>query len=215
MHIEAYDINQVLFKEGDIGDKFYIIYEGRVGILTEAKGLISELHKGDSFGELSLLFGNPRSGTAVILEKTELISLSRESYDLTIKVKYKQENNSALGYEHFNFLRTIPLFSKMSKLSARYLTQIAVIKKYPASSQIIRQGDLTGFIFVIYSGSVKLFKEMNFRATQGSGIESLIRTPTSKDMCSYKQIFLEEVNQGYIIGGYEFFNNAAMQYTAI
>ena len=87
MNIESFEANSILFTEGDTGDKFYIIYEGRVGISIKEQ-IVSELKKGDSFGELSLLFGQPRSGTAIILEWTELISLSRESYELIIKVTY-------------------------------------------------------------------------------------------------------------------------------
>lgn len=86
MHLEVYNADEILFKEGDVGDKFYIIYEGRVGISIGRKQNLIELFKGDSFGELSLLFGQPRSGTAKILELTELISLSRDSYNSIIKV---------------------------------------------------------------------------------------------------------------------------------
>jgi CRP-like cAMP-binding protein len=87
MNLEFFEQGEVLFKEGDIGDKFYIIYEGRIGISIGNKGLVSELKKGDSFGELSLLFGQPRSGTASVLEKTELITLCKDSYEQIIKVK--------------------------------------------------------------------------------------------------------------------------------
>ena len=86
MVLESYESEDILFEEGSKGDKFYIIYKGRVGILISGKGLVSELNTGDSFGELSLLFGQPRSGAAIILEKTELISLSKEAYDSIIKV---------------------------------------------------------------------------------------------------------------------------------
>lgn len=103
----------------------------------------------------------------------------------------------------------------MSQNSAKYLTQIAVLKKYPADSQITKQGDSTGYIFLIYSGSVKLFKSLNFRKAEGRELESMVRTPTSKDCVNLKEVFLEEVQQGFIIGGYEFFNDVAMQYTAV
>ena len=89
MNLEFFEQGDVLFNEGDIGDKFYIIYDGRVGISIGNKGMVSELKRGDSFGELSLLFGQPRSGTAIVLEKTELITLSKDSYEQIIKVIVK------------------------------------------------------------------------------------------------------------------------------
>lgn len=87
MNFEFHERGEMLFKENDPGNKFYIIYEGRIGISIKGRGIVSELKKGDSFGELSLLFGQPRSGTAMVLEKSELITLTKESYEQTIKVK--------------------------------------------------------------------------------------------------------------------------------
>ena len=132
MNFEVCEQNYILFNEGETGDKFYIIYEGRVGVSIKDKGIVSELKKGDSFGELSLLFAQPRLGTAIALEKTELISLSRESYEKIIKVLFNQKNHSSLGLEHFKFLQKIPLFFKMSHVSAKYLTQIISFQKFAA-----------------------------------------------------------------------------------
>ena len=87
MRLEFFDLGETLFKEGELGDKFYIIYDGRVGISIQHKGQVSELKKGDSFGELSLLFGQPRSATATVLENSEIITLSKDSYELIIKVR--------------------------------------------------------------------------------------------------------------------------------
>lgn len=86
MNLEFFDQGDILFEEGGAGDKFYIIYDGRVGISIKDQGQVSELKKGDSFGELSLLFGQPRSATAVVLENSEIITLSKDSYELIIKV---------------------------------------------------------------------------------------------------------------------------------
>lgn len=210
MNLEVHKTNEILFQEGDAGDKFYIIYEGSVGISIQGKGMVSELKKGDSFGELSLLFAQPRSGTATILEQTDLISLSRDSYNMIIK-----EIHSTLGSEHFSFLRKVPIFSKMSQLSAKYLTQIAQLRKYSTSSIITSQGEATGFVHLIYSGSVKLYKDMEFRDSKSNEIESLVKTVGSQDIKQMKRVFLQEVHQGYIIGAYEFFYHIPMQYTAV
>lgn len=86
MNLEFFDQGDILFTEGEVGDKFYIIYDGRVGISIKEKGQVSELKKGDSFGELSLLFGQPRSATATVLENSEIITLSKDSYEQIIKV---------------------------------------------------------------------------------------------------------------------------------
>jgi CRP-like cAMP-binding protein len=215
MAIEFYSQGDILFKEGDPGNKFYIIYDGRIGISIEGKGIVTELKKGDSFGELSLLFGQTRAGTAVVLERTELISLTRESYELIIKVRNRQKTHTNLCADHFKFLKTVPLFANLSKQSARYLTQIAQLKRCAAQQTIICQGDTTGYIYLIYSGAVKLFKDIRFRVPESNETESLVRSVDGYELAVKRKIFLEEVGQGYIIGAYEFFNSVPMQYSAV
>lgn len=103
----------------------------------------------------------------------------------------------------------------MSKLSANYLSQIAQLRKFSATQTITLQGQNSGYIYLIYSGAVKLFKEIEFRVAASDETESLIKSPTSKDKSKYQKVFLEEVQQGFIIGAYEFFYKLPMQYSAI
>ena len=103
----------------------------------------------------------------------------------------------------------------MSKLSANYLTQISQLRRYSALFPIASQGEKPGHIYLLYSGSIKLFKEIEFRVSNSNDTESRARTPTYKDHSKYEKVFLEEVHQGFIIGAYEFFYNVPMQYSAV
>lgn len=89
------------------------------------------------------------------------------------------------------------------------------IKKYSALNTITSQGDESHHIYLIYSGSVKLYKNISFRDTDSNATDSLVRTPKINEINHNKQIFLEEVTSGYIIGAYEFFYNLPMQYSAV
>jgi hypothetical protein len=103
----------------------------------------------------------------------------------------------------------------MSKLSAKYLAQISQLRKFSASQAIAVQGEAPGHIFLVYSGSIKLFREIEFRVTDSDDTESRARTPGFRDRARFEKVFLEEVHQGFIIGGYEFFFNVPMQYSAV
>ena len=66
-----------IIRQGDVGDKFYLIREGQVDItVDEAAGarLVNTLGPGDFFGEIALMTGKPR--TANSLAKTDLILYS-------------------------------------------------------------------------------------------------------------------------------------------
>src|SRR5438046_9382353 len=74
----------VLFRTGDEGDAMYLIEEGKVRICVRAKDghevTLTELHRGDFFGEMALLDGNPRSADARVAENARLAVLSREHF---------------------------------------------------------------------------------------------------------------------------------------
>jgi CRP/FNR family cyclic AMP-dependent transcriptional regulator len=74
----------VLFRAGDEGDAMYLIEQGKVRICVRAKDghevMLTELHRGDFFGEMALLDGKPRSADARVAEDARLAVLSREHF---------------------------------------------------------------------------------------------------------------------------------------
>jgi CRP/FNR family transcriptional regulator, cyclic AMP receptor protein len=74
----------VLFRTGDEGDAMYIIEEGKVRICVRAKDgyevTLTELDRGDFFGEMALLELKPRSADARVAEDARLAVLSREHF---------------------------------------------------------------------------------------------------------------------------------------
>lgn len=79
-----YAPHTLLFRENDQGDTFLIILRGSVKIFirnNQGKELVlSVLKVGDSFGELSLIDGQPRSASAATLEETELLHFTRAKF---------------------------------------------------------------------------------------------------------------------------------------
>jgi CRP-like cAMP-binding protein len=70
----------VVYRKGDMTEQMFVVLSGRVRLYSAdvASGAWSEeLTKGDFFGEGSLLSAQPREATAVAMEKTELVSISR------------------------------------------------------------------------------------------------------------------------------------------
>jgi len=73
-----------LFRTGDAGDAMYIIEHGKVRICVQAfdgrEVTLTELGRGDFFGEMALLDGQRRSADAVVAEDARLALLSREHF---------------------------------------------------------------------------------------------------------------------------------------
>jgi len=73
----------VVYTKGDMAQQMYIVLSGKIRLYlgTDPSGDWSEeLGKGDFFGEGSLLEPIPRSNTAVALEDTDLIAISRGTF---------------------------------------------------------------------------------------------------------------------------------------
>ena len=74
----------VLFRTGDEGDAMYIIEQGKIRICVQTKDghevTLTELRRGDFFGEMALLDGKPRSADARVAEDARLAVLSREHF---------------------------------------------------------------------------------------------------------------------------------------
>lgn len=79
----------IIFRQGDPGDKFYLIQSGRVRVFKkDADGIATELSvlgPGESFGEMALLTGEARSANIEAIEETHLMVLSKEQFERILK----------------------------------------------------------------------------------------------------------------------------------
>ncbi len=84
MDSDAYAPGEVIIHEGEQGDDFYIVVEGRVqfSIQTADGGelVVDEVGPGGFFGELSMLTGEPRSARVQALEAVTTLALDRTCF---------------------------------------------------------------------------------------------------------------------------------------
>jgi CRP/FNR family cyclic AMP-dependent transcriptional regulator len=76
--------NEVIFKEGAVGDAFYLIILGSVRISTIVPGVGEEaltiLREGEYFGEMALIDDAPRSASAIANEDTLLLLIEKDNF---------------------------------------------------------------------------------------------------------------------------------------
>ncbi|MFZ3136778.1 MAG: cyclic nucleotide-binding domain-containing protein [Thermodesulfovibrionales bacterium] len=82
-----YAEGEIIFKEGDEGDRMYVIQSGRVQITKKTSSgdlTIATLGSGEIFGEMALFDRLPRSATAAALDETRILSIDKKKLFQTI-----------------------------------------------------------------------------------------------------------------------------------
>ena len=83
---EVLPAHTIIFRQGDPGDRFYVITSGKVRVFRKSReGVetdLSQLGPGEGFGEMALLTGEPRSATVRTTEPSEMFLLVQKDFDV-------------------------------------------------------------------------------------------------------------------------------------
>ncbi|HUE52734.1 MAG TPA: FAD-dependent oxidoreductase [Terriglobales bacterium] len=81
---EHFEPHQIIFRQGDRGDRLYIVVDGEVEMLMEDpqhEQSLARLGPGECFGEMALVNESPRMATARTVTKANLLSLDRATFN--------------------------------------------------------------------------------------------------------------------------------------
>ena len=78
--MEKYEKNQYIIKEGEQGDKFFILDEGEAVATKEKMTFKKKYFKGDYFGELALLKNAPRAASVMAVTDCKVLTLDRPAF---------------------------------------------------------------------------------------------------------------------------------------
>ena len=136
LEIEIIKGKEIIFKKGDVGDKFYIIQEGKVQ-WQKSKTEMGTLKEGQYFGERALRTKEKRAATIATLTNCKFLSMSGDHFldllgpvleliDDQIKT-YDVRNKQALTNQQNNIKKNQDLVSQKKKLNE--VNKICDIKK--------------------------------------------------------------------------------------
>ena len=116
--LRRYEKGEAIFREGDPSERFHSIVSGRVKVVKFApygKELILEIFgPGDPFGAVAAYEGRPFPASAVALQDTDIISISRHDFFNLIADHPEIARGLLLGLTR----RLIELTQKLAQLSS-------------------------------------------------------------------------------------------------
>jgi len=68
-------------REGDPGDRFYVVFAGMLTVTNRAMGQRKILRPGDYFGEVALAMDVPRTATVTAMTPVVVASCDRATFD--------------------------------------------------------------------------------------------------------------------------------------
>ena len=80
LKLKRFARNEVILKQGDPAQNLYIILSGAVDVLDEDGVRLSALKKGDVFGEMSLISGEPVGATIKVVEPAKIIFIKGQDF---------------------------------------------------------------------------------------------------------------------------------------
>jgi cGMP-dependent protein kinase len=137
-----------LIKQGDTGDFFYVIERGTYDIYVHGQKVVS-FTRGQSFGELALLYNCPRAATCQSKEASEVWSLDRLTFRHLLQDAGKEAIDSAK-----EALSTVDLLRELTDVQLERIAEAVKVTQFQRGDVIVNYGDIGEMFYMIKSGVV-------------------------------------------------------------
>jgi len=85
---EHFEAGEVVFHQGDLGDRMYVVIDGEVEVVQQLPGgqeiVLTTLKEGQWFGEMALFNDEPRGATVRTVTHVNTLSLDRSAFQILV-----------------------------------------------------------------------------------------------------------------------------------
>lgn len=142
--------NEIIIKEGDEGDYFYILSKGQCSYRTHGKD-VGTAEPGDSFGELALLYTAPRAATVVSISegKTTLYRVDQTTFRFILQAKTKEGEQSKL-----DLLKGVSFLDNAEPELLTKLAGVMTPRPFSKGDYVAHKGNARSSFVLIQEGKV-------------------------------------------------------------
>ena len=156
---------QLLFDQGGAGDRFYLVFSGKVRIVRKTDDQkeinLGVRTKGDHFGETAVITGKPHLVTARAVEESILVSVGGEGFNrfLLGKPKLREYFDKFIKYSSiYRFIKTSTDLSAAPPAELQDLAKRLKAEFFNEGDAIFRQGTDSDRLYLVESGKLKVVK---------------------------------------------------------
>ncbi|XP_064487082.1 cAMP-dependent protein kinase type II regulatory subunit-like isoform X2 [Ornithodoros turicata] len=146
---------EMVIKQGDDGDNFYVIQSGVYNIFVstdrEQDKLVGKYDNTGSFGELALMYNMPRAATITAVTEGSLWAMNRQTFRrIVLKSAFKKRK------EYENLLEKVPMLKSLNHYERMNLCDALMPRSFTNGQVIIKQGDDADGMYFIEDGTVRI-----------------------------------------------------------
>mmetsp|Transcript_41211 Transcript_41211/g.66831 ORF Transcript_41211/g.66831 Transcript_41211/m.66831 type:complete len:339 (+) Transcript_41211:63-1079(+) len=149
----------VVIKQGDEGDNFYIIENGIFDVDVTKEGLTKTVltyNNSGSFGELALMYNCPRAATVKARTDGSLWAIDRVSFRRIL-----MDTTSRRRKQYEKFLENVDILKSMDAYERSTIADALEPKTFKAGTTVIQQGDHGDEFYIIEDGEAKVLQSPN------------------------------------------------------
>ena len=167
---ERFSAGEAVIRQGEPGEKFYIIERGNVSVWKTGEEGVEARHArlgpGQYFGEIALVTNAPRNATIRAETPLVLLSLDHADFDRLVRgyVSLAEQVNTSVRYNWL--LRGMPIFDELSSHELDLLAARLQPESFQAGEVIFSEGEPGDKFIIIESGQVRVTQKVEGAETE-------------------------------------------------
>ena len=169
------NVNDIIIKKGDIGDKLYVIESGLVHVIDDNNVILNVLGPGQAINDNALLYNAPYTKTKKCVTKCIIWCLPKRFLLQVIDSDHLKTHYIRRG----RWLVNIPEFSRLPASDLSILIYALSAHTFEAGDAMYKQGQVTNRCILITSGKAIISADTGDNADKTIDIEKyhIIRPP--------------------------------------
>eukprot|EP00208_Stichococcus_sp_RCC1054_P000748 CAMPEP_0206148736 /NCGR_PEP_ID=MMETSP1473-20131121/37408_1 /ASSEMBLY_ACC=CAM_ASM_001109 /TAXON_ID=1461547 /ORGANISM="Stichococcus sp, Strain RCC1054" /LENGTH=739 /DNA_ID=CAMNT_0053546159 /DNA_START=267 /DNA_END=2486 /DNA_ORIENTATION=- len=158
MYERKINAGDILIQEGDVGlaaSELYVVKDGEFEVLERRQGMqfrVNTKQRGDTFGEVSLMYNVPRSATVAATKESLVWVLERDTFRHFVRDHHQQEVSQVEL-----FLNSVKLLGNLTRDEKARLLDALEEKSYQPGTAVVTQGETGDYFYIIKSGEAVVY----------------------------------------------------------